>query len=75
MAAAVGSLLEMAGGGLDLAVLGQALADATAYREPSGDCADCDSHPAGLCEPHAGDLDQADAYAALALELGIEADR
>lgn len=66
--AAVGLTLASA----QLAVLGDALADAIEYRQPSGSCADCDSHPAALCEPHAGDLDQADAYAALARQLGLE---
>jgi len=30
-----------------------------------------DGHPAGLCAPHVADLDRADAYAALARQLGI----
>ena len=55
-----------------LATLGQALADAIEYRQPSGACADCDSHPSGLCAPHAADLDRADDYAALARQLGVE---
>ncbi len=56
-------------------VLGQVLADAIFYREPSGDCDDCDQHPAGLCEPHAADLDRCDDYLWLARELGVEVDR
>jgi hypothetical protein len=40
------------------------------YRQPAGLCADCDGHPAGLCAPHVADLDRADAYAALARQLG-----
>ncbi|HXT90270.1 MAG TPA: hypothetical protein VN714_13540 [Trebonia sp.] len=61
------------GPGLDadqLATPGQALADAMEYRQPAGLCADCDGHPAGLCAPHVADLDRADAYAALARQLG-----
>lgn len=53
-------------------VLGQALADALSYRSPDGFCADCEVHPAGLCNDHAADLDLTDAYIALARELGIE---
>jgi hypothetical protein len=60
--------------GNHLAILGQALADAIEYRQPSGICADCDDHPAGLCTPHAADLDRADDYADLARQLGVEAD-
>jgi transcriptional regulator with XRE-family HTH domain len=56
-------------------VLGQALADAIAYRDPTGICPDCDTHPAGLCEAHAGDLDKTDAYIELGRQLGIELDR
>lgn len=55
------------------AVLGQALADAIEHRTPGGDCTDCEAHPAGLCEDHAGDLDLTDAYLALGRELDIEA--
>ncbi len=58
-----------------LAVLRSALADAIEYRRPSGSCSDCDAHPAGLCEPHADDLDQADLFAALAKQLGAELDQ
>jgi hypothetical protein len=57
------------------AVLGQALADAIAHRTPQGICPDCDAHPAGLCDDHAGDLDTTDAYLALARELGIEVEQ
>jgi hypothetical protein len=53
------------------AVLAAALADAVSHREPSGFCADCETHPAGLCEDHAGDLDKADAYLTLASGLGV----
>jgi hypothetical protein len=55
-------------------VLGQVLADAIAYRDPSGICPECDRHPAGLCEGHAEDLDKTDAYFELGRQLGIEAD-
>jgi hypothetical protein len=58
-----------------LEILGQALADAITYRDPSGACADCDAHPAGLCKDHAADLDRTDAYLELAGQLGIEVDR
>jgi hypothetical protein len=56
-------------------VLGQVLADAIAYREPTGLCRDCEAHPAGLCEDHAEDLDKTDAYLALARHFGIEVER
>lgn len=56
-----------------LARLGAVFADAIDYREPSGFCSDCEAEGcAGLCEPHAGDLDAADSYVALAAELRIE---
>jgi hypothetical protein len=58
-----------------LATLGQALGDAATYRDPAGDCTDCEAHPAGLCEDHAADLDKTDAYLKLAAALGIEVDR
>lgn len=58
-----------------LAVLRSALADAIEYRRPAGDCTDCEVHPAGLCDPHADDLDQADLYAKLAKQLGAELDQ
>jgi hypothetical protein len=56
-------------------VLGQALADAISYRTPTGFCADCEVHPAGLCSDHAADLDRTDDYLHLAHVLGIEVDR
>jgi hypothetical protein len=56
------------------AILRQALADAIAYRDPSGICPDCDVHPAGLCSDHAADLDKTDAYIALGRQLGIDVD-
>ncbi len=57
-------------------VLGQALADAVTYRDPSRRyCLDCEAHPAGLCDDHAADLDLTDAYLALGREFGIEVDR
>ena len=58
-----------------LKVLGHALADAVAHRDPSGQCNGCDESPAGLCEDHAADLDKADAYLELARQLEIEVDR
>jgi hypothetical protein len=69
-----GPLCQAKPAGDQLAILGQALADAIEYRQPAGLCADCDDHPAGLCTPHAADLDRADDYAALARQLGTEAD-
>lgn len=88
LAAALGSVLEVATApagvtapaavaslhAAQLATLGQALADAIEYRQPSGACADCDSHAAGLCTPHGADLDRADDYAALARQLGTGVD-
>jgi hypothetical protein len=59
-------------------VLGQALADAADYREARGGdsyCAECEASPAGLCDLHAADMDQAGAYLELARDLGIEVDR
>ena len=52
------------------ATVAQALADAQQYRRDRAAawCADCQGHPAGACE----DLDQADAYRALAAEFGRE---
>ena len=49
-----------------VAILRAALADAIEYRQPAGNCTDCETHPAGLCDPHADDLDQADLFATLA---------
>jgi hypothetical protein len=58
-----------------LVLLGQVIADAVTYRDPSGVCPDCDASPAALCDDHAEDLDRTDAYLALARDLGIEVDR
>lgn len=75
------SYLTVSGGAhlvpADVEVLGQALADAIERRREhaAGECADCDTGPAGLCELAAGDLDQADAYVALAWSLGMGVDR
>jgi hypothetical protein len=33
-------------------------------------CGDCVTHPAGACEAHVDDLDQADAFRAVAARLG-----
>jgi hypothetical protein len=65
-------------GGLDNGqreLVGRALADAISYRTPEGFCRDCETHPAGLCEDHAADLDLTDAYLALARELHVEVDQ
>ena len=61
----------------DAVILGQALADAEAYRRDRAGawCADCQHHPAGACEGHVDDLDQADAYAGLAAQLQQEEDQ
>jgi len=55
----------------DAVTIGQALDDAEAYRRRrAGDwCADCAGSPAGACDPHLDDLDQADVYAGLARQL------
>ena len=56
------------------ATVAQALADAESYRRKrvADWCADCAAVPAGACEPHLDDLDQADAYRDLAAELARE---
>jgi hypothetical protein len=53
------------------AVVAQALADAEAYRRKRAEnwCGDCAAAPAGGCDDHLDDLDQADAYRNLAAEL------
>lgn len=53
-------------------LLGEVLADALEHRMPDARCADCEAHPAGLCDGCAADLDRTDAYLALARDLGIE---
>jgi hypothetical protein len=49
------------------------LADAIGARTEgvSADCAGCDTDPAGLCWDHAADLGRAEAYRALAADLGV----
>ena len=59
----------------DFGILGQALADAIAYREPSWPCSDCGLHRDGRCPDHAADQARTGAYLALAGSLGIEVDR
>ena len=59
-------------------VLAAALGDAIDYRDlrvNGGQCADCEAHPAGLCDDHAADVSLADAYIVLGRELGIEPGR
>ena len=56
-------------------LLGEVFADALERRMPDAWCADCEVHPAGLCEAHGTDLDKADDYLALAAGLGIELPR
>lgn len=53
------------------AVVAQALADAETYRRTRVEnwCADCAAAPAGACDDHLDDLDQADAYRDLAAKL------
>ena len=55
----------------DASVFGRALADAEAYRRGRAAewCAGSQEHPAGACEGHVDDLDQADAYRQLANAL------
>ena len=58
-------------------VMADALADAEKYRRDraAGWCADCESRPEGACPDHVDDLDQADAYRHLAVELGLPESR
>jgi hypothetical protein len=53
------------------AVIAKALADAEVYRREGAEayCYDCADNPAGACEDHLDNLDQADAYRHLAAEL------
>jgi hypothetical protein len=53
---------------VDAALLAEALADAERYRRghAAEPCTDCETAPAGACEKHLDDLDQADAYRDLA---------
>jgi hypothetical protein len=55
-----------------MTVIRVALADADAYRTAGADarCEDCMVHPAGCCDRHADDLEQADAYRRVLRELG-----
>src|SRR5262245_44257286 len=52
-------------------VVDPALADAETYRRKRAEnwCGDCAAAPAGGCDDHLDDLDQADAYRDLAAEL------
>jgi hypothetical protein len=54
------------------AALGQALADAVSYRDPSGACPDCEASPSGLCLDHEAGAGKAGSYRALARDLGVE---
>jgi hypothetical protein len=60
----------------DAVIVRQALADAELGRraQAAAWCADCEAHPAGACESHVDDLDQADAYRELAAALERDAD-
>jgi len=53
------------------AVVARALADAETYRRKRAEnwCGDCAAAPAGGCDDHLDDLDQADSYRDLAAEL------
>jgi hypothetical protein len=74
---AEGRQLDLAGGTaiaiipVDAALLAEALADAERYRRDRAaePCDDCETVPAGACETHLDDLDQADAYRDLAVGL------
>jgi len=60
----------------NLDVLGQALDDAVAYRDPAGSwCPDCDMHPGELCPDHVADQVMTECYLTLAGSLGIGVDR
>jgi hypothetical protein len=61
----------------DAETIRQALAEAAAARRERAAawCVHCEGHPAGACERHVDDLDQADVYAELGRQLGQEADR
>ena len=58
----------------DRRLLLAALADAAAYRtdRATGFCEACLEADAGVCDGHADDVDQADAYRALARRIGGE---
>jgi hypothetical protein len=55
----------------DAVMIGHALEDAGRYRRDRAEawCADCLAHPAGACDDHVDQLDQADAYAELGRQL------
>jgi len=55
----------------DAVIIGQALEDAERYRRDRAEawCAGCLAHPAGACDDHVDELDQADAYAELGRQL------
>jgi hypothetical protein len=61
----------------DAETIRQALGEAEAARRERAAawCVHCEHHPAGACERHVDDLDQADAYAKLGRQLQQEADR
>ena len=60
----------------DAVTIRQALADAEEDRRARAEawCADCQEHPAGACDQHVDDLDQADAYADLGSQLAAADD-
>ena len=53
-------------------VLSRMLADALDLRYP-GACSDCDESGDGLCEVHAADLLETDAYIEFGRQFGVEA--
>ena len=77
MSGQVAERLHLLDGG-QLEILASALGDAIDYRDlrvNGGQCADCEAHPAALCDDHAADVNRADAYIVLGRELGIEPGR
>jgi hypothetical protein len=52
-------------------VLGKALEDAIAYREPQGECDDCDKAFEGRCADHLSDAAWCGLYRGAARILGV----
>jgi hypothetical protein len=55
-----------------LVTLGQALADAVAWREHGSECTGCEASPADRCDDHLADDEKIAGYLELAAALGIE---
>ena len=73
----LGQVLDAIGDGpvlypAQLSTVLAALDDAATLRteRAAAYCYDCSSHPAGACDVHVDDLDQADAYRQVAREIG-----